>query len=92
MNSVTATLTPYNPELASAGLPAEQVDFAVGPSPSTSIACKIEVWRSGKLVGSISIGASVPLRHTSSLSVPVSITESTFAGKRSNAHVTCHNS
>jgi hypothetical protein len=81
---------PYNPEFASAGLPAEQVGFTVGRSSSTSIACTIEVWHSGKFVGSTSIEASAAVGHSSSLSMPVSIKGSTFAGKLSDAHVTCH--
>jgi len=92
VTSVTATLTPYNPQLASAGIPAEQVDFTVGGSPSGPFVCTIKVWRSGRLVASSPLSADPPAGHPASVqeSVPVSISGRTFAGKPSDAHVDCH--
>jgi hypothetical protein len=92
VTSVTATLTPYNPQLSSSGIPAEQVDFTVGGSPSGPFVCTIKVWRSGRLVASSPISANPPAGHPASFqeSVPVSISGRTFAGKPSDAHVDCH--
>lgn len=92
VRSVTATLTPYNPQFSSAGIPAEQVTFTVGRPSTPSYVCTIEVWRSGKLIGSTSMIGGTRGERSSRLhvSVPVSIRGSTFAGKPSDAHVTCH--
>ncbi len=92
VTSVTATLTPYNPQYGSSGIPAEQIDFMVGGSPSGLFVCKIKVWRWNKLVASATISARPPGGHPSSFqeSWPVSIAGNTFAGKPSDARVDCH--
>jgi hypothetical protein len=92
VTSVTATLTPYNPQDGSSGIPAEQIDFMVGGSPSGPFVCSIKVWRSNKLVAATAISATPPAGHPSWVqeSVPVSITGRTFAGKPSSAQVDCH--
>ena len=92
VTSVAATLTEYNPQYASAGIPAEEVAFTVGASPSGSFACTVEVWRSGKMVGSTQVTASSPNNKNAPAkeSWPVTITGETFAGKPSDANVTCH--
>jgi hypothetical protein len=89
---VIANLTTYNPAIACAGIPPEEVNFPVGGSPSGGFVCGIEVWRSGKLVGSTAITTSPPGGHASSVqeSVPVSVKGNTFAGKPPDAHVDCH--
>lgn len=50
---VSPSLAPYNPQLASAGLPIEQVTFAVRPEPPKGnyFNCAVSVNHLGKLVG-----------------------------------------
>jgi hypothetical protein len=92
VTSVSATLTPYNPQYASAGIPAEEVAFTVGASASRSFACTVEVWRSGKRVGSTEVTASSPADSNALVreSWPVTITGETFPGYPSDARVICH--
>jgi hypothetical protein len=92
VTSVTATLEPYNPAFSNQGISAEQVDFTVS-SVTGNFSCKIDVLRSGRIVGSTMATMGPPSEGSSSLteSVPVEgIRGGTFAGKPSNAHVTCH--
>jgi hypothetical protein len=94
VTAVTATLAPYNPEIASAGIPEERVDFSVRGSLGGPLTCTIEVRHSGILVGTSLVGIGPPLngpRSSQKESVAVSITGKTFAGRPSDAHVDCHN-
>jgi hypothetical protein len=94
VTSVTATLLPYNPELSSHGIPAEQVNFtvseiAVSSAPS-SFRCNIEVFHSGRQVGATSVSTGAPSGYSiSSQSVSVEVNGDNFAGKYSDAHVNC---
>jgi hypothetical protein len=92
VTSVTATLTPYNPQYRSSGIPAEEIDFIVGGSPSSPFVCTIRVWRSSKLVGITTISAAPPVERQFWMqeSWPVSIKGNTFAGTPADAHVDCH--
>jgi hypothetical protein len=92
VTSVTATLTPYNPQYGSSGIPAEQIDFVVGGSPSGPFACTIRVWHESKLVGITTVSALPPAEHQFWIeeSWPMSVKGDTFAGTPSDARVTCH--
>jgi len=91
ITSVTATLTPYNPTLGSAGIPAEEVDFTVGGSPSGPFVCDVHVLYSGHEVGSTSISTNPPTGRPATLaeSVPVTISRATFSGTPRDATVSC---
>jgi hypothetical protein len=92
VSSVTGTYEPYNPSLANQGLPAEQVDFTVGGSPSGSLVCLIEVFSdAGQLLGStvVTTGPQTGLAPTVDESVAVPITGEIFDGGPSNARVVC---
>ena len=94
VTSVTATLEPYNPQFANQGIPAEQVNFTVS-SVTGNFSCKIDVLRSGRIVGTTTAEMGPPLGGSGSVtevteSVPVEgIKGGTFAGNPSNAHVAC---
>jgi hypothetical protein len=91
VTSVTATLEPYNPQIANAGIPAEQVSFIVR-SIDLPLSCTIDVLRSGRTVGStvVGLGASTGTSGLVTETVPVEgITGGTFAGSPANAHVLC---
>jgi hypothetical protein len=91
ITSVAATLEPYNPQLGNHGIPAEQVNFAV-KTTAPYFSCKIDVFRSGHIVGTTTSEMASPLERTGSVteSVPVErIKGATFAGKPSDAHVVC---
>ena len=92
VTSVTATLTPYNPQISNSGIPAEQVSFTVGGHPSGSFVCDIRVLRAGKVVGTTQVGVGAPSGHPSSVQegVAVSISGSTFPGTPADAQVACH--
>lgn len=91
VTSVKATLEPYNPQLGNQGIPAEEVSFTVN-SVAGSSSCRIEVVRSGRIVGSTTITIRPPSGESGSVttSVPVErMKGGTFAGRPSNAHVVC---
>ena len=91
VTSVTATLEPYNPQFANQGIPAEQVNFTVS-SVTGCFSCKIDVVRSGRIVGTTTAKMGPPLGGSGSVTetVPVyGIKGGTFAGNPSNAHVAC---
>lgn len=91
VTSVTATTTPYDPTHASAGYPAEQVNFTVGGSPTGSLTCQIVILYNGTVVGSATYGRGLPAGSPSSLqeSATVDVSGDNFDGNPSNAHVTC---
>jgi hypothetical protein len=89
VSSVTPTLEAYNPQLASHGIPAEQVHFTVDglPTPTTGLYlhCSIQVFHAGKQVGATSVVTGA----AASQSVSVQVTGDNFTGKPSDAHVIC---
>jgi hypothetical protein len=94
VTSVTATLLPFNPQLSNRGIPAEHIDFTVSGLPPTSapssFRCDIEVFHSGRQVGMTSFGTGAPPDYiTSSQSVGVAVTGGSFAGRPSDAHISC---
>jgi hypothetical protein len=92
VNSVTGTYEPYNPMFGDEGIPAEEVDFTVGGSPSGDLICLIEVFNnSGQMVGSTVMGTGPQTGNSASVeeSVPVDITGNIFNGSASNAIVRC---
>lgn len=92
VNSVIGTYEPYNPMLGNEGIPAEQVDFTVGGSPSGELVCLIEVLNdSGQRVGStiMTTGQQSGDAVSVSESIPVDITGNIFNGTASNAIVHC---
>lgn len=94
VTSVTATLLPYNPQLSNQGIPAEHIEFTVGGLPPSaapsSFRCNIEVFHSGRQVGMTSVGTGAPPEYTtSSQSVGVAVTGGSFAGRPSDAHISC---
>jgi hypothetical protein len=92
ITSVAATLEPYNPQFGNRGIPAEQVNFTV-KTTAPYFSCKIDVLRSGRIVGTTTWEMASPLERTGSVteSVPVEgIKGATFAGKPSDANVVCH--
>jgi hypothetical protein len=92
VTSVTATTTPYDPTRASAGYPAEQVNFIVGGSPTGSMTCPIEIIHNGAVVGSTVAGIGLPAGSPSSVqeSVTVNVSGDNFNGNPSNAQVACY--
>ena len=91
VTSVTATLEPYDPQIADQGIPAEQVSFIV-PSNDLPLSCTIDVLRSGRTVGStvVGLGASTGASGSVTETVPVEgIKGGTFAGSPANASVIC---
>lgn len=106
MDSVTGTLEPYNPQLSTHGIPAEQVEFNVRfqPSMSTpgSVQCHVQVLRAGRQLGAETVsGNVVTIRpavntpgsvpiETMPISTTVAIAGEPFFGTPSDAHVTCY--
>ena len=92
VNSVIGTYEPYNPMLRNEGIPAEQVDFTVGGSPSGEIVCLVEVFDdSGQRVGSTIMTTGPQSGNAASVeeSIPVEITGDIFNGTAANAVVHC---
>lgn len=92
VNSVIGTYEPYNPALTNEGIPAEEVDFTVGGSPSGALVCLVEVLtNSGQMVGSTVITTGPQTGNSASVeeSVPVDISGDIFNGSASNAIVRC---
>jgi hypothetical protein len=94
VTSVTGTFTPYNPTLSSGGLPAEEVGFTVGGSPTGPFLCDVQVRYSGRTVGHTSISASPPGGNPRTVqeAIEVTISRAAFAGTPADAQVTCHRS
>jgi hypothetical protein len=92
VTSVTATTTPYDPTRASAGYPAEQVDFTVGGSPTGGITCQIEIVHNGAIIGSTvaGIGLAAGPHPTVQTSVTVNVSGDNFNGTPSDAQVSCY--
>lgn len=94
VTSVTATLLPYNPQVSNRGIPAEHIDFTVSGIPASSapssFRCNIEVFHSGRQVARTSLGTGAPPEYTNSnQSVGVAVTGGGFAGRPSDAHISC---
>jgi len=92
VNSVIGTYEPYNPALGNQGIPAEEVDFTVGGSPSGEIVCLVEVLNdSGQRVGSTIMTTGPQSGNAASVneSIPVDVTGNIFNGSAANAVVQC---
>lgn len=91
VTSVSAALEPYNLEFTNQGVPAEVVTFTVSSVPAGNLSCKIDVLRSGHIVGSTSMNSFSGGSRVLAESVQVAkISGDTFAGRPSNARVICH--
>lgn len=92
VNSVIGTYEPYDPMLTNEGIPAEEVDFTVGGSPSGELVCLVVVFDdSGQRVGStiMTTGAQTGSSDSVNVSVAVDITGDIFNGTPANAVVHC---
>jgi hypothetical protein len=92
VTSVLGTYEPYNPVLGSEGIPAEEVDFTVGGSPSGEIVCLVEILNdAGQRVGSTIMTTGPQSGNAASVdeSIAVDITGSIFNGTAANAVVQC---
>jgi len=92
VNSVIGTYEPYNPMLGNEGIPAEEVDFTVGGSPSGELVCLVVVLNdSGQRVGSTIMTTGPQSGDAASVneSIPVDITGNIFDGSAANAVVHC---
>jgi hypothetical protein len=91
VTGVTGTLAPYDPMVASEGIPEENVAFTVYDPPTLGFFCDIQVRSSGKLVGTLQVGIGALAGHPASASesVPVQINGPTFDGSASDASVSC---
>ena len=89
---VTATLDPYNPQVASGGIPAEHVIFKVSGVPTSTrpyLRCTVTVFHVGQAVGTTSMGAGASLSRSSTYQADVQVNGQNFAGQPSDAHVVC---
>jgi len=92
VTSVTATLDPYNPQVASGGIPAEHVIFKVSGVPTSTrpyLRCTVTVFHMGQAVGTTSMGAGASLSRSSTYQADVQVNGQNFAGQPSDAHVVC---
>ncbi len=94
VTSVTATSLPYNPELTTGGIPAEQVNFSITGIFTGAIECTATVIQGGETMGSQAESIGLPVSSTRSTTVsetinvsPLSV--SPFDGSPSDARVTC---
>lgn len=91
---VSPALAAYNPQLASAGIPVEEVTFAVRPLPvGNHFACTITVRHRRRLIGRTQANFGGPWDFPSSadlFSVQVEIGKRTFKASPSDASVKCH--
>jgi len=89
VTSVTATLEPYDPQISTHGIPAEQVNFTVSglPSPSAhyTLHCTLAIFHEGRQVGATRMDAGA----AASQSVSVEVNGDNFDGKPSDAQVAC---
>lgn len=92
--SVRPGFAPYNPKLASGGIPEEEVTFALRSAPPASnhFACTVLVRHRGKLVGHTQASFTGPWDFPPSAdrwAVQVDIGGRTFKGSPSDATVKC---
>jgi hypothetical protein len=90
--SVTAALEPYNPQVASQGIPAEHVVFTVSGLPRSAgryLHCTATVFHMGQQVGTTSFGDGAASSRASTQQLDVQVNGENFAGQRSDAHVVC---
>jgi hypothetical protein len=91
VTSVTAALEPYDPQIANAGIPAEQVNFTVRTG-APRFSCMVEVRRSSHTVGKTTVEAAAFHNDRAAVAESVAvegIKGGTFPGHRSNALVAC---
>jgi hypothetical protein len=87
-----AALDPYNPQVASGGIPAEHVIFKVSGLPTSTgpyLRCTVTVFHMGQPVGTTSLGAGASVSQDSTHQLDVQVTGENFAGQPSDAHVVC---
>jgi hypothetical protein len=91
VTGVTATLAPYDPSIASGGIPEETVSFTVYNPPTLGFFCDIQVRNSGKVVGTSQVGIGALTGHPDSAieSVQVQVNGPTFDGSATDATVSC---
>lgn len=91
---VNPGLAAYNPQLASAGPPVEQVTFAVHPEPrGNHFACSITIRHRGRLVGHTEAHFGGPWDYPPGadlFSVQVDVGKEAFKAVPSDARVRCH--
>lgn len=90
---VNPGLAPYNPQLASAGIPVEEVTFAVRPLPrGNHFICTISVRHRGKLVGHTQASFNGPWDYPASadrFGVQVDVGKRTLKAAPSDVRVKC---
>ena len=86
--SVKPGLAPYNPALASAGIPVENVTFATKTSPSRPFTCTVVVRHRGKVVGRTRVNAN-PAAGQKAWTIEVDVNGRTFRGRPTDSRVTC---
>lgn len=91
VTSVSAVVQPKSPLTAKKGTPAERVSFTVSSVHGT-LSCRVDVLRSGQVVGSKVADIGSPARDSASVTESVEvegIQGGTFAGTPSDASVVC---
>jgi len=90
---VSPSLAPYNPQLASGGIPVEEVTFAVRPEPPGNyFSCAVAVRHRGKLLGHTRANFRGPWDYPPSadfFAVQVDVGNRTFKATTSDASVKC---
>jgi hypothetical protein len=86
--SVKGGLAPYNPALASAGIPVEYVTFATKTSPLRPFSCTVVVRHRGKVVGRTRLNAN-PAAGQKAWTIQVEVKGRTFRGRPTDSRVTC---
>jgi hypothetical protein len=86
--SVKPGLAPYNPALASAGIPVEFVKFVTKSSPSRPFTCTVVVRHRGKVVGRTRLNAN-PSKGQREWTIQVDVKGPTFSGRPIDARVDC---
>ena len=86
--SVKPGLAPYNPALASAGIPVEYVMFATKASPSQPFTCTVVVRHRGRVVGRTRLNAN-PAAGQKVWTIQVDVNGQTFSARPTDSRVTC---
>ena len=92
VTSVTATLDPYDPTMASEGIPAEHVVFTVMGRPTSTgryLHCTVTVFHMGRQAGSTTFGDGAGASRASTQQIDVQVDGENFPGRPSDAHVVC---
>ena len=86
--SVKPGLAPYNPALASSGIPVEYVTFSTKTSPSRPFSCTVVVRHREKVVGRTRLNGS-PAAGQKTWTIQVDVKGRTFRGRPTDSRVTC---